>query len=120
MLGDYIVASSAADENRSGGREIWINTRIPIATKGDQNVKAVNQNVSILVANPRRLIVCMQAAACTVYGINLHAPDVSKGIEVVTAWWCKTYEIIASVVPRNAVIVCSHCVHEAKQRSILG
>ena len=77
MLGEFIVAAAASDDQGFGGCEIWINSLIPVATRGDQRLRVVNQNVSILVADPRRLLICVRASAFTVYGVSLHAPDAS-------------------------------------------
>ena len=105
MCGPYIVASSAAD-NGKGGCEVWISSSIPLGTRQGAKLRVQNQDVTILLAQPRRLIVYVQTAASSFYVIVLHAFDVGKGLDEVAVWWTATFDVIARFIPRNATVMC--------------
>lgn len=63
-------------------------------------------NMSILVAQPRRLIVMVQCEAVTFYGICLHALDTASGAQAVCEWWSDTCDITHRAIPRKATILC--------------
>lgn len=105
MDGVFIVAVSAAHEG-AGGCEIWINCTTVVGLVDDAKLRVVDQNVSMLLAHPRRLLVWVKAAAFSSFGLCMHAPDISKGKEYAHAWWTETYEILHKLIPRGATIVC--------------
>ena len=73
---------------------------------GSLEIKLQHENVSILVAQPRRLFVLVQCGAVTFYAVCLHALDSSAGAQAVCQWWNETADITYRTIPRKATVLC--------------
>ena len=105
--GDYVVAASAADDHGAGGCEIWLNLRTVIGTHEGNKLRLVEQNVSIILAQPRRLITWVQSSAFSIFDVCLQALDTSKGKQAVGEWWQETYRLLHRLIPAGATVMCS-------------
>lgn len=105
--GDYFVARAACDDDGFGGCSIYINGSVAIGEKDGDKLFTQEQNISILHADPRRLLVCVQTQAFTTYGVCLHAYDVSKGVDAVLQRWKSTTSTCSKHIPRGSAFLCS-------------
>ena len=65
-----------------------------------------HQHVTLLLAQPRRLLIVCQCQAVTFYCLCLHAPDIDQGAGIVASWWDETRTVVSRLVPAGASLLC--------------
>ena len=98
-LPEHIVAASAAD-NGSYGCEIWISKKRPFFTSNGHKTFIQHHNVTIIVAEPRLLIISVRIKHIKILIISAHAPHSAN--EDRKAWWLHFKSTILSLSKRFA------------------
>ena len=102
----FFLKAVAASEKGFGGCEIWINTSNLIGTHAGINQKVVYDNVTILLAKPRRLVCILRASCCELVAICLHAPDSTWPHQETDDRWLETSEDLSQCIPIGCTILC--------------
>ena len=67
------------------GCEVWVNPNVVVASCFDRKYKAVKENLSILSAKPRSIVVSLSLGPISCSLVSLHAPHASS--PQFTSWW---------------------------------
>jgi len=107
-MGHYCVATSACGANGAGGCAIAVSTKHSFTERADVGGSVSIDNLSILWADPRRLIIRVSAASIQLYIISAHGLDASyladasdrdAGECPVRDWWKATTDIVQKISP---------------------
>ena len=101
----FVVAAAVADEG-FGGCEIWLNTKIPIGYHDGRAQYLQPQNVSIIVAKPRLLIIAIRTSCFQCMACCIHAPDSSWTIADIDMWWKCTFTDMEQAIPDGHTVFC--------------
>ena len=96
------------------GCELWLHKSLPICTDATgAPVRLAAANAIVLVAEPRRLIVRLDFAACSCTFAVLHAPCLQKSLgdgmlpmDKLRHWWHETAEMLRASLSSTLVWVC--------------
>ena len=107
MLHGYIVASSACSKGGYSGCSVWICPSIPTSTVDGIEQFVALEDVSVLIAEPRRLLVqvCSTGLSCII--ACLHGLD-SGGYSQcqIASWWSSTRDICSPIVGARDTFLC--------------
>ena len=103
----FIICSSACSAQGTGGCTLWISTFVPFITIDGTALYVQLDNVSILHADPRRLIVAIKAPCISCICLVLHAPDAGgHSQEAIATWWVKSTDICMPVIGADDPVIC--------------
>ena len=97
----FAVAASAAQDGMYGGCQIWVNCTTIIGKHGDVEQVTAIENLSILLARPRILVVLLQTSCFQVASVCIHGPDSTWSQYDIDAWWEVAENDVRHVVPRG-------------------
>ena len=67
------------------GCEVWINPNVVVASRFDRKFKVTEENLSILSAKPRSIVVSLSLGPISCSLVSLHAPHATS--PQFTSWW---------------------------------
>jgi len=100
--GNYWRASSPAQDGVYGC-EILISHALPFASNKAGAVYVCRDDVSILYADPRRLLVSCSVGCVSFNVVSLHAPYVGCGTEI-NEWWRETSRVLQKHISDRPIV----------------
>ncbi|CAE7621446.1 unnamed protein product [Symbiodinium sp. CCMP2592] len=102
------------------GVEIWLRRDLPIVTRGREQLVSLSKDAcSVLLSDPRRLVVHFQQGKLRLHFVCLHAPHRGHPDEVISTWWhdtfrrCTTLARIAPLVLGGDLNACVGSITDA-------
>ena len=86
MQKPFVKAASVALDGKDGGCEVLFNASIVIGVHDGVNQYVVPENLSIVLAKPRRLVVLLRTSCFQCAAICLHAQDSSWSCDEIEIW----------------------------------
>ena len=117
MMRPFVKVTSVAAEGNFGGCEIWLNTSVPIGQHDGHPQFLKPENVSILVAKPRLLIVALRTTCFEARAICMHAPDSSWASCDILQWWKTCFDDLDTAVPQGCTVMCGADLNMRIRRS---
>ena len=101
----FAVATSACKPNGSGGCAIWLNLKKPVTTINGVPVCLSEDDISIIVAQPRRLVVSVTSPAMQCIIVCLHCLDTSYPEDERKEWWCTTASVLGPIISTKDSVI---------------
>ncbi|CAE7721597.1 unnamed protein product [Symbiodinium sp. CCMP2592] len=90
---DYLRFCSGTERGHLGV-EIWLRRNLPVVSRGREHLVLLCRDAcSVLLSDPRRLVVHFQQGSLRLHFICLHAPHRGHSEEELTAWWNDTIRL---------------------------
>ena len=83
----YWVASSGCDEHGGGGCQVWISRTLVWGRSRSADLRPQRESFSLLVAEPRLLIILLRVGQLKFACIAAHAPTTASGPHACKQWW---------------------------------
>ena len=100
----YWVASSGCDEHGGGGCQVWISKTLAWGHSRFAELRPQRDSFSMLVAEPRLLIVLLRVGQLKFACVAAHAPTTTSGPRACKQWW-KHLQIQCKKVPPGHVLL---------------
>ena len=93
MGANYVRVASRCTPAGTHGCEIWVATTIPVGSKNGAHCFIAKDDISVIVANERMLLIKVISPAASFFAASLHSPHVQSA-EDPSNWWRDTTDTI--------------------------
>ena len=101
----FVIATSACKLNGSGGCAILFNLKRPVTTINGLPACLTEDDISIIVAQPRRLVVSVTSPAMQCIVVCLHCLDTSYPEDERREWWSTSISVLDAIVSSKDSVI---------------
>ena len=101
----YWVASSSCDEQGGGGCQVWISKTLAWGRSQSTDLRPHRESFSLLLAEPRLLIVLLRVGQLKFACVAAHAPTTASGPQTCKKWWRHLQTQCKKVPPGHVLLM---------------